>query len=140
MILGKMQQWIVLIGRLLLGLSFLGAGIAKIGMWDALVLQTAKTPIQQAIGAEMIPVYLVFTILFETVGGLLVTLGAKTRLAALLLLLSMVFPLVFLDQFWNLSGAALTQAYTHFLLDIKIVGGILLLMAFGPGRLSVDRG
>jgi len=137
---GKTHQWIIFIGRMLLGLSFLGAGLAKIGVWDQLVTQLGRSPLKEAIGTEMIPVYLVFTILLESVGGFLVCLGAKTRLAAILLVVVMIVPVTMMHQFWHLSGQAFIQGYFRFLLDVKILGGILLLMAFGPGRFSVDRG
>jgi len=40
--------------------------------------------------------------------------------------------------FWNLSGAEAQMQTTQFLKNLAILGGLLLLIAFGPSRYSID--
>ncbi|HEX9608695.1 MAG TPA: DoxX family protein, partial [Candidatus Paceibacterota bacterium] len=73
------------------------------------------------------------TILIELVGGILLMLGWKTRLAALSLLsFTVVATAVFHS---NIMEQAQQVA---FLKNVSIVGGLLYAHLFGPGRLSID--
>jgi putative oxidoreductase len=70
----------------------------------------------------------------EILGGLAIVLGWKTRIVAFLLagfsvLTAVIFHRNFADQ---------TQMIM-FLKNLSIAGGFLLLVANGPGRLSLDR-
>lgn len=134
----KTQQGLIFVARVLLGLAFLGGAITKISDWSHLSGHIARTPLKDAIGDEMIPVYLVFTILIEGLGGLLLVLGAKTRFAALFLIMAFLVPLFYFDNFWNLSGTAFIHGYFRFLTDVKVLAALMFVLAFGPGRISVD--
>ena len=72
-------------------------------------------------------------------GGLSVMLGFKARAGALLVALFLVPVTVMMHPFWTLGDpqAAMAQQ-THFLKNLSMLGGALLLLYFGAGPMSVD--
>jgi putative oxidoreductase len=76
---------------------------------------------------------ILLAILVEVVGGILVLIGYKTRLAALMMAgFCIVATSLFHTQFS--AGGELA----HFTKDLAIAGGFLFMIAYGPGPLSVD--
>ncbi|WP_028998663.1 DoxX family protein [Azohydromonas australica] len=72
-------------------------------------------------------------LLAELLGGLLLTLGWRTRWAAIALA---GFSVTSALLFHNAVGDQ-NQLF-HFLKNLAMAGGLLQLAAFGPGRLSLD--
>lgn len=138
--MSKTQQWIIFAGRLILGLAFLGSGLAKIGAWDGMIKFLGSTAIKPMVGNQLLPTVLVAIILIEMVGGAFLCLGFRTRLAGGLLAAVTLFSLSFFHDAVTSGGAVKTQAYLNFLLDAKVFGGLLFVACFGPGKYSVDRG
>lgn len=114
-------------GRILLSLIFLISGIQKV---------TAIGGTQQYMEAMGVPGVLVYpVILLEIFGALAVVLGWRAREAALLLAGFCVLS-AFLFH-WNLSD----QIQTIMLLkNLAIAGGFLMIVAHGPGALSLGKG
>lgn len=75
----------------------------------------------------------------ELGGALLVVLGFRTRIAAAgLVAYSLLATLVFHD-FWTLADPALRDGqFLHFMKNLGLIGGFLLLVGAGPGRFSLD--
>ena len=72
-------------------------------------------------------------ILVELGGGLLLVIGWQTRCAALALaIFCVVAALLFHTNFAD------RNQLLHFEKDLAIAGGLLVLVAFGPGRFSLD--
>ena len=46
--------------------------------------------------------------------------------------------LIFHD-YWNMTGAAANANATNFYKNLAILGGLLILVAAGPGRYSLDK-
>ena len=91
-------------------------------------LLTGNTPVEFAAtkGVPAIAVYVGYAI--KLFGGLAVIIGFQTRIAALLLVLftlgtAFIFHGEFDSVFWK---------------EISMIGGLLLVAAYGPGELSVD--
>lgn len=71
----------------------------------------------------------------ELVGGIMVLVGFKTRWAAAALFLFTAGTIFIAHKFWIDPGQQ-TQA----LKNLAMMGGLLLLVAHGGGRMSLDRG
>jgi putative oxidoreductase len=109
----------------LLATIFLVSGLGKVGAYAA----TAGYMQASGVPGALLPL----VIAAEIVGGLAVMLGWQTRIASFALagfslLAAALFHSNFADQ---------TQMIM-FLKNVAIAGGFLLLVANGPGRLSVD--
>lgn len=121
------ERYAPLVGRIMMGGLFLMSGFSKIA---------APVPTLGYIGAVGLPapqVALGIAILIEVVGGLMLLLGFRMRLAAIVLALftlatAAIFHSNFADQ----------NQLIHFLKNVAIAGGLLNMAAFGAGALSLD--
>lgn len=128
----RLQPPTVLVGRILLGLLFILAGLAKIGDFNGTVGYVGSG------GLPMPSVVAALTIAVELGGGLLLVFGLFTRWAALALAVFSVLSAIVFHNFWASPEAARMMQNTQFLKNLSIAGGMLVLAAFGPGALSVD--
>lgn len=113
------NKFVVAIARIALVLIYFMGGFS---------LLTGNAPVEFAAtkGVPAIAVYVGYAI--KLFGGLAVIVGFQTRIAALLLVLftigtAFIFHGEFDGIFWK---------------EISMIGGLLLLAAYGPGELSVD--
>ncbi len=120
-----MTALIQLLGRIMLALIFILAGLGKIQD------PAGTAGYMQSLG---VPAILLWpTIALEILGGICVAIGFKTRYAALALaLFSIVAALIFHRNFADQMQMIL------FLKNISIAGGLLLLAVGGKSAYSVD--
>lgn len=121
-----------LAGRFMLAAIFIVSGWGKIGGFEG----TAG-----AIGSKGIPlpeIAAVLAILIELGGGILLIIGWQTRWSATALLIFMIPTTLLFHNFWAFDAAQQAMQRTHFLKNLAIMGGILYVMAFGAGPLSLD--
>ena len=118
---------IPLVGRVLLAAIFILSGVGKIFAPEATVgyIASAGLPFPQLafLGA----------VLVELGGGLLLVVGYKTRLAAIVLA---VFSVAAGLIFHSVAGDQ--NHFIHLLKNFAIAGGLLQVVAFGAGTLSLD--
>ncbi|EIK67975.1 DoxX family protein [Pseudomonas synxantha BG33R] len=121
----KQNAAVMLVARIMLVLIFLLSGLSKIATPDA---------VRGYMESVHIPGFLLWpTVLFEVGSGLLIMLGYRTRLVALLMAgFSLLTGLIFHSQFDD------QIQLTMFLKNISMVGGLLLLAAVGAGQISLD--
>jgi putative oxidoreductase len=120
------------IGRILLALIFVLSGFQKIGGFDATAAMMAGA------GLPMVKLLLVLTIAVEVIGGLAVMFGWKTRWAALALAAYTVPVTLVFHNPWTAAAPEVQMQTIHLLKNVSMIGGLLVLAAFGPGRLSLD--
>ena len=75
----------------------------------------------------------------ELVIGVTLVLGVATRYGALLCALFLIVATALAHRYWEYPAAQLQNQYNHFLKNIAIFGGALILFVTGAGRYSVDR-
>jgi len=123
-----MNSLAALAGRILIALLFLQSGIEKFVYYSATLAYMTKA------GLPFPDKLLVASGVFEIVCALAIIAGWRTRWAAIGLVLWMIpVTLIFHDP-------ALGQdQMIHFMKNVAITGGILLLAAFGPGAFSLGR-
>jgi len=122
-----------LAGRVLIAVMFVGAGVGKItGYADTAGYMTSE-------GLPIVGVLLPLTILLEVGGGIALIAGWKTRWFALALAAFTVMASLLFHNFWAMSGEAVMTNTLFFTKNVAIIGGLLTVFAFGPGRFSVDQ-
>lgn len=122
-----------LVGRILLALLFVIAGFGKIAGFDGTAGYMASK------GLPMPQVLLVLTILLELGGGLLLVTGWKVRWVTLAFFLWLIPTTLIFHKFWGIEAGQVQNQMNHFLKNVSIMGGMLLLCAWGPGAYSVDK-
>ena len=128
------RDWAALAGRILLAALFVDAGFGKITGFAG-----AAGYIGSA-GWPMPEVMAVGAIVVELAGGLMLAAGYKARWVALALAAFTLVAAVGFHAFWELPAAQQRMHYINFWKNVSIAGGMLMVFALGPGRLSIDRG
>jgi putative oxidoreductase len=126
------DTWMPLVGRVLVALIFLMSAYGKI------VGYAGTAQYMAAAGMPMVQVLLPLAIVAELVGALMVIAGYQARLGALALIgFTVVATLVF-HRFWSLTGMDAYMQQIQFMKNLGLIGGLLLIVAYGPGKLSMD--
>lgn len=129
----KFTDWAALAGRVLLALIFILSGIGKITGYSGTAAMMASK------GMPMVSVLLPAAIAVELGGGLLLALGFKARWAAGAIFLFLIPTTLIFHAFWGLDAQAAQMQQINFMKNVAIAGGMLMVIAFGPGRLSLSR-
>ena len=124
----------MLIGRIALVALFLRAGWGKLMSWPGIVHLLVH------LGAPFPRIGGVVAIACELGGGILIVIGLRTRLVALVMIAFIAGATWFAHRFWTMHGPAAFDAEINFFKNLAIIGGFLLLASAGPGRFSIDRG
>lgn len=124
--------FIPLLGRIFLSAIFIMAGVTKFLDWGG----TAAS--MEAQGLPMVHVLLPIAALVEIAGGLMVLAGCYARLGALLLFLFLIPTTLIFHNFWAYAGDELQNEMQHFMKNLTIMGGLLLVLGLGAGPVSFD--
>ncbi len=130
--MNAMQNPLTLVGRIMLAVLFLPAGLSKIGGFAGTAGYIASK------GLPLPEVGAAIAIAVEVLGGLALILGFGTRWAALILAIFTVVAGVIFHNFWALPADQQMVQQIMFMKNIAVAGGLLLLAAWGPGSISVD--
>ena len=122
-----MNAYVPFAGRLLIGLPFAMSGLGKLAAIGP------TTEIIRAAGLPLPPLVLALAVVVELGGGLLLVAGFQTRIVATVLVL---FSLAAAVSFH--SNFADQNQMIHFLKNVMMAGGLLQIVAFGAGALSID--
>ncbi len=124
---------LTLIGRIFLAVIFLVSGFGKIGGFQGLIGAIASK------GFPMPEVFAVATIILEIGAGLMMVFGWKARWAAAALAAFTALVAFLFHNFWAMPEAQKVLQQSMFMKNLAMVGGLLFVMAFGPGRFSIDK-
>jgi putative oxidoreductase len=131
-VFNTLQNPLSLAGRLLLALLFLPAGISKIGGFAGTAAYIGSK------GLPMPELGAVIAIVVEVLGGLALIAGFGTRVAALVLAVFTLVATVFFHAYWAVPAEMQMVQQLMFFKNIAVVGGLLVLAAFGAGGWSLD--
>ncbi len=122
-----------LAGRILMSVLFLISGFFKIGGYSQMVAySTAK-------GVPLASVAIACAAVLELAGGFAILIGFQTKVAAWILFLYLI-PVTFLfHNFWALQGMEQQDNMVHFLKNVAIMGGLVILATYGAGPYSIDQ-
>jgi len=121
-----------LIGRILMSQIFILAGITKVMNFSMMTgyVAAAHLPLPK--------VSLAIAAAIEILGGLAILTGFHTKVAAWILFLFLIPTTLLFHNFWAMQGMERQDNMGHFQKNLAIMGGLLLLAAYGAGRYSLD--
>lgn len=121
-----------LLGRILIALLFIPAGISKISGFSGTVgyIASKGLPLPQVAAAG--------TIVVEVLVGLALLIGFKARWAALILAVFTLAAAFLFHNFWAVPAEQQMMQSINFFKNLAIVGGLLFVAANGAGPLSLD--
>jgi putative oxidoreductase len=126
------QNAFVLIGRLLMAWLFVPAGFGKIAGFAGVAGYIASK------GVPLPEVCAAIAIAAELGLGLLLLVGWQTRWAALGLAIFVAVITPIFHNFWAMPEAQQMMQKQAFDKNLAVVGGLLVIAAFGAGRFSLD--
>ncbi|MFL6713417.1 MAG: DoxX family protein [Sulfurifustis sp.] len=125
--------WFPLLGRILIGHIFLLSGLNKIFHYS----QTAAYMASKNV--PMIEALLVLSIIVEIAGALMIIFGWRAKLAAGVFFLWLIPVTFMMHNFWAVPAAEKMGQLINFQKNLVIMGTMLYIVAFGPGRYSLRR-
>jgi putative oxidoreductase len=120
------------IGRILLALIFVLAGISKLGAIAGTSAHMASAGIPFANDLVWGAVAL------ELGGGILLIVGFLTRLVGFAFFFYTLTLAVMFHAYWTVTGAAAHAQHSAFFGHVAMMGGMLYVVAFGAGPYSID--
>ena len=126
------NDFLLLVGRVLLGWLFLASGSGK------LVNIPGTTAYFTNLGISAPQLCSWFAGIVEVVLGAALILGAATRYAALGSLVWVIIATAIAHRYWTYPAQAQVAQYNNFLKNIAIIGGVLYIFVTGAGRYSID--
>lgn len=139
------RSFLILLGRFFLSLVFLASGMNKIFHWDdqeAFLFRilsewqsyTSSSLVLQdffSMAIPFTPVFLIVAVSLEFVGALLILTGIYEKLGAFFLLAFLGVTTFFVHQFWFVDGLERELQLGHFLKNLAIMGGLIVVMIQG---------
>jgi putative oxidoreductase len=122
------SRYLPFIGRLFIGLPFMVSGLSKLAAHGATIafIASSKLPLP-------LPLAYAGAVIVEIGCGLLIVLGYQTRIVAVVLALFCLAT----AAFFHTNFADPNQTF-HFIKNLIMTGGLLQIVAFGAGAISID--
>ena len=120
--INKLDDISILVGRSLLGLYFLGPGLAKIFDYSnyVAVMQENQVPLTL--------VALPVVILIQVIGGIMLILNLNVKVSALALFITTIVINIYIHDFWTLAeGISKAHETQNFVKNLAICAGLLVL-------------
>jgi putative oxidoreductase len=125
---GSGARFLVLVGRILFAAIFV---VAAPGHFQAGTVAYAASA-----GVPMPSVAVPLAGIIALVGGLSVAFGFRARIGAWLLVLFLVPVTLYMHRFWGVPDVQ--NQVAHFMKNVAMLGGALLVAWYGAGPVSLD--
>jgi putative oxidoreductase len=123
----KSNRYLPLLGRVLIGAPFILSGLGKLMAHDATVGHISS------VGLVFPQLAWLIAMTVEMGGGALLVVGYRARPVALVVALFALATAIFFHR-----NFADQNQMIHFLKNVMIVGGLLQIVYFGAGPMSID--
>lgn len=122
-----------LVGRVLLVLMFIIAGYGKITGFEGTIgyMQAHNMPMTQVLA--------VIAIIIELGAGIMIAVGWKARWAAAALFIFVLVASYVFHAFWAVPADQAQLQNVLFMKNLAVMGGMLYIIVYGSGPLSVDK-
>jgi putative oxidoreductase len=125
--MADLLRFVPVLGRLLIAIIFIWAGFGKLTGFEGAVGYAASA------GMPMPSIGIVIAIIVELGGGILLLVGFKTKwVAAAIAIFAVAAAAVFHTNFADV------EQQINFFKNLAIAGGLLQIVYFGAGPLSID--
>lgn len=115
---------VILVGRIMFSVLFLGAAMGHLIRTDAMANFAASCGVPQPHAATIVSGLLIGA------GGLMVLLGIWADLGALFLFFFLMGTTLLVNRFWWEAGEVRMQMQVQFMKDLALAGASLMLFAF----------
>jgi putative oxidoreductase len=130
--MNAIKQYGPVAGRILIAIIFIFAGFGKFTGLEGTAGYIASKGLPAAYALA------IAAAIVEFGGGVLLAVGFKTRFAAAALALFTLAAALIFHNFWGVPADQAQNQMIHFLKNISMVGGLLYVIVYGSGPLSVD--
>ncbi len=139
-----LQNLVALLARLVLSPLFIFAGVNHLLNWNGTIkYMTSKgMGIESVFGSSspiVVQVLLAGATAFLILGGLSLLLGFHARWGAVLLIVFLIPAALIFHDYWHYDGQIQQLQMANFMKNITIAGGLLMVVAFGPGDMELRR-
>lgn len=121
------------LARLLICSEFVIAANGKIFGWSG------QEAYMAAHGMGLVGPLLGAALAIEALGTLCVVTGFRARTAAAVMFVYLGIVSIRLHNFWDLTGAAAGANETHFFKNLGMMGCLLMIAVYGPGRWALGK-
>ncbi len=111
---------VVLIGRILFAILFVGSGFGHLGQTEAMAGYA------ESMGVKPAKALVIVSGLLIIAGGLMVAIGIWADLGALFLVVFLVLAAFLMHPFWRFEGQQQQMEMSHFLKDLALAGASLM--------------
>ena len=127
------HSFLLLAGRILLGWIFVESGFRKLTGMDAFIASLVRRSVPYPTMLGWIGA------IVEFLGGAAILLGVYARCAAVAIIVFVIIATSIGHRYWEIADAAARRVQqVNFAKNITIIGGLILLLVTGAGRLSID--
>ena len=132
-----LQDFLLLLGRVLLGWIFVQSGWRKLMDMEAFITTSPTSLVKRGVPGATFMGWIGAPL--EFVGGLFILVGFATRWAALAILIFTIAATLIGHRYWEYTNPAEFRAqHTQFFKNLSIKGGTVLLIVAGAGRWALD--
>lgn len=124
---------LLLLARIFFGVLFIVPGVRKLLAYAGTVGYFTK------LGFPAPEVFVVIAIAIELIAGIMLIVGWRTRIAAWTFVVFVAIATAMAHRFWEFDAAQYGNQLNHFLKNLAVIGGLLFVASFGPGRISIDK-
>jgi putative oxidoreductase len=128
----EFKNGLLLIARFLLALLFLISGFSKLADYPATVGYMSQTGVPVPQLAAFVATWV------EIILSIALVVGVVTRRLAIVLAIYTLATAIIGHRFWGMTGLDRYMSEIHFLKNLCIIAGFLLLYLTGPGGYSLD--
>ena len=122
-----------LVGRILIALIFVLSGFSKLMGFEGTLGYIASK------GLPLPQLAAISAIIIELGGGFMLVFGWKARWAAAVLLVFTAFAALIFHNFWAVPPDQAQNQMIHFMKNISMMGGLLYVLVYGSGPLSLSK-
>ena len=131
------QDFLLLVGRVLLGWIFVQSGWRKLMDMEAFITTSPTSLVKRGVPGASFWGWIGAPL--EFVGGLLILIGCATRYAAFAILIFTIAATLIGHRYWEFTNPAEYRAqHTQFFKNVSMMGGTMVLIVAGAGRWALD--